>query len=75
MINNFKQFLFAIALVIGVSISALAQKEGDKKPPPKKEPPVIVVTPKKDPKDEKPKEDKKKPESVIFNYKYEIGMP
>lgn len=70
--NNLKQIFFVALLVIGVSITASAQKDGDKKPPPKGDkPPVIVVEPKK-PKDDKPK-DGKKPQVVIFNSKYELS--
>ncbi len=73
MINTLKQLLFAFALVVVVSITASAQKEGDKKPPPKKDPPVIVVTPKNPPKEDKPKSDKK-PEAMIFNIKYKLSF-
>lgn len=73
MMNNLKQLLFAVALIVGVSISASAQKEGDKKPPPKDKPPVIVVEPKK-PKDDKPKDDNKKPTAMIFNSKYDLNL-
>ena len=70
--KTLKQLLFAMTIVIAVSMTALAQKEGDKKLPPKPSPPVIVVEPKK-PKEEKPKDDdkRKKPEAFIFNFRYE----
>ena len=64
MMRNLKQIFFVAMLVIGFSMTASAQKEGDKKPPPK-QPPVIVVEPKK-PKEDKPK-DGKKPQTLIFN--------
>ena len=74
MMNNLKQLFFAAALVIGISITASAQKEGDKNPPPKPKPPIIVVNPDKNP-DKKPKEDKpkgdKKPEAFIFGFRNE----
>lgn len=68
--NNSKQLLFAVALVIGISITASAQKDGDKKPPPKEKPPIIVVNPDKKPKEDKPKGDKK-PEAFIFGLRKE----
>ena len=67
--KNLKQIFFAVALVVGISLTASAQKKEDKKPPEKK-PPVIVVTP-KPPKEDKPK-DGKKPQALIFNIKYEL---
>jgi len=76
--KTLKQLLFAVAVMICFSITASAQKEGDKKPPPKEKPPVIVVEPKtpkpKDdkPKDDKPKDDKKKPpQAFIFYFRNE----
>ena len=73
--KNFKQLLFAAAFVAAVSVSASAQKEGDKKTPPPKEgkPPVIVVVPKEKPKEDKPKSDKK-PQAIIFNGKVELAF-
>ncbi len=71
--KTLKQLLFAVLIVVGFSMTALAQKDGDKKPPPKPgNPPVIVVEPKK-PREEKPKnEDKpKKPEAFMFSFKDE----
>ena len=70
MMKNLKQLLFAVALITGISISASAQKEGDKKPPPKEKPPIIVVEPKK-PKDDKPKEDRKRPQAFTLYFKEE----
>ena len=71
--KTLKQLLFAVAVMICFSITASAQKEGDKKPPPKpKDPPVIVVEPKdKKPKEEKPKDDKKKPQAFIIYFRNE----
>ena len=73
MMNNLKQLLFAVALIVGVSISASAQKEGDKKPPPKPPPPIIEPKD-KNPKDDKPKDDNKKPTAMIFNSKYDLNL-
>ncbi|MDQ3062863.1 MAG: hypothetical protein M3R14_08395 [Acidobacteriota bacterium] len=71
--KTLKQLLFAVAVMICFSMTASAQKEGDKKPPPKpKDPPVIVVEPKTPkPKDDKPKDDKKKPQAFILYFKTE----
>ena len=69
--KTLKQLLFAIAVVIGISLTTPAQDKGDKKPPPKPSPPVIVVPPTKNPpKDDKPKNDdkRKKPEAIIFEF-------
>ncbi|MGI8788206.1 MAG: hypothetical protein ACR2HG_10645 [Pyrinomonadaceae bacterium] len=68
--RTLKQLLFAVAVMICFSMTASAQKDGDKKPPPKKDPPIIVVEPKK-PKDDKPKDDKKKPEAFVLYFKNE----
>lgn len=62
-----------MAIVISVSMTATAQKDGDKKPPPKPDrPPVVVVEPKK-PKEDKPKNDDKvkKPQAIIFDFRDE----
>jgi len=75
--KTLKQILFAVAVMICFSITASAQKEGDKKPPPKQDPPVIVVEPKdkkpkeEKPKEEKPKDDKKKPQAFIIYFRNE----
>jgi len=78
MMKNLKRLLFITALVAGISISAFAQKEGDKKPPPKEKPPTIEIEPKKKPKEEKPKEEKpkddKKPQAMVFKGKYELSF-
>lgn len=70
----FKQTLFALALVVGISVSAQAQQDG-KKTPPKEKPPVILIKGKGDkdkPKEDKPKDERddksKKPESYILNF-------
>ena len=55
----FNQLLFAVALVIGISITASAQENQKKTPPKENPPPVIFIEPKRD---EKPKEDKPKDE-------------
>lgn len=60
MIKYLKHAAFAVALVIGFSMTAAAQKKND--PPPKEKPPVIVPSPDKKPKDEKPK----KPNGEFF---------
>ena len=70
MIKHLKHTLFAVALIAGFSMTATAQKEGDKNPPPKPKPPIIVVNPDKKPKEDKPKDDKK-PQAMIFGNKDE----
>lgn len=64
--KNLKQILLTIALVVGISITASAQNNDNRKPPPKEKPPVVPVEPKK-PKDEKPKDnDKGKKPGMVF---------
>ncbi len=48
--------LYTIALIVGFSLTSLAQQPTPKDPPPKKDPPVVVV---KDKDKDKPKDDKK----------------
>jgi hypothetical protein len=51
--------LYTFALIVGLSLTSLAQQPTPKEPPPKKDPPVVVV---KDKDKEKPKdENKEKP--------------
>jgi len=74
MIKYLKHSLFAVALVIGLTMSASAQKDGDKKTPPKEgKPPVIIVNPEKRPKEDKPK-DNKKPEAMIFGSRKDMSF-
>ena len=63
-----KHILLTVALVVGFSMTASAQKKDD--PPPKPKPPVIVPNPDKKPKEDKPKPDKK-PQSFVFGNKKE----
>ena len=49
-----QKILFMLAITLGLSAMAFAQKDGDKKPPPKNPPPVINPQPKNPPPD-KPK--------------------
>lgn len=50
-----KHFLFMLLLMTGLSVAAMAQKDGDKqKPPPKGNPPVVVPR-EKPPRDNPPK--------------------
>jgi hypothetical protein len=51
--NIFRQLLFITIFIVGLSLTASAQKQGDQKKPPKKDPPQIVA-PDKKPKEEKP---------------------
>ena len=73
MMKKLKQLLLVTALVAGISVSASAQKEGDKKPPPKEPPPNIPVKPDKKPKEDKPKGDKK-PEAMILRSRNETAF-
>jgi hypothetical protein len=68
-----RQILFMAIVVIGFSITAMAQKDDDKNRP-KKDPPVIVAPDKDRPKD-RPKDDgrnnnnnnrPKKPQDIIY---------
>lgn len=80
--KTLKQILFIMIFVIGVSISASAQKnDNDQKTPPKRDPPKIDVTPKKDPPKEKPRENDRnndnrgrKPEMVFVSIAGEIEI-
>ncbi len=75
MMKNLKQLFLAVAFVVAVSMTASAQKEGDKQTPPKEgKPPVIVVAPEKKPKDDKPKGDDKKPQFMMYKSKYTISL-
>ena len=69
--KTLKQLLFAVAVMICFSMTASAQKEGDKKTPPKKDPPIVIVKDKDKPKEDKPKDDKKKPQAFILYFKTE----
>ncbi|MCA1623190.1 MAG: hypothetical protein LC778_05215 [Acidobacteria bacterium] len=78
----FKQLLFALILVIGISITASAQ-ENQKKTPPKENPPgfkIVPKDPKEKPKEDKPKDDRnkdnkeKKPEMFFLNSTNEIKI-
>ncbi len=69
--NILKQLLFTMTIIVGISITASAQKDGDKKPPPKPSPPVIVVPPTKNPpKEDKPKSDDKRKRPEIFRFSF-----
>ncbi|HEY0429945.1 MAG TPA: hypothetical protein VGC76_19330 [Pyrinomonadaceae bacterium] len=67
-----KQILFAAAVMICFSMTASAQKgNGDDKKPKNPNPPQIIVIPKNEDKnkpkgDDRPREDKKKPESAYL---------
>lgn len=75
--NILKQLLFAAAVMICFSMTASAQKEGDKNnPPPKDKPPVVIVKDKDKPKDDKdkPKDDRKKPQAVLLFFRDESNF-
>ncbi len=48
--KKLQKILFTFAVVVGLSVAAFAQKDGDKKPPPKTPPPRIDPAPKTPPK-------------------------
>ena len=55
-----KQFLFMLLLVTGLSVAAMAQRDGDRqKPPPPKGTPPVVVPREKPPRENPPKGDDK----------------
>jgi hypothetical protein len=56
--------IYTFALIIGFSLTSLAQKPTPKDPPPKKDPPVVVVKDKDKPKDEK-KDKPNKPDEFV----------
>lgn len=63
--KTLKKLLLAVAVTICFSMTASAQRD---KPPPKEgKPPVIPVQPKPTP--DKPKDDRKRPQSVMFYIK------
>lgn len=65
--NSLKQFLFTLAMIVGLSIGVSAQKNDDQKKPPVKEPPPIVNPGKKPPRPTPPREeDKPKKPQIAF---------
>lgn len=61
-----RQLTLFAALMVGFSLTAMAQRQDDKKPPPKENRPTIPVKPKNDDKKpDKPKDDKKRPEMAL----------
>ena len=78
MMKVLQKLLLLTAITVGFSLTAMAQRQGDKKPPPKDpNPPKIRVEDKKDkdkPKDDRKNNDKKKPGMafVITSNKIEI---
>ena len=57
--NTLKQLILTFAVVIGLSMAVLAQKDDQKKPPPKEPPPVVNPREKPPPRNP-PREDKPK---------------
>lgn len=80
--KTLRQILFIMIFVIGVTISASAQKnDRDQKTPPKRDPPKIDVPVKKDPPKQKPRDDDKnndnrgkKPEMAFVGITGEIEI-
>jgi hypothetical protein len=57
-----RKFIFLASIIVGLSITASAQKNDPKKPPPKERPPVVTPQPKNPP----PKDDDKKPKKPSY---------
>lgn len=57
-----QKIIFLTGVMIGLSLSAYAQRDDPKKPPPKEKPPVVTPQPKNPP----PKEDSRKPKKPEF---------
>lgn len=74
-----RQFILLMAITVVFSLTAMAQKQDDKKNPPPKDPnpPKIRVEDKKDndkPKDDKKDNDKKKPGMAFLRVSNEIEI-
>lgn len=78
-----QKLILLIAITVGFSLTAMAQKQDDKKTPPKENRPTIPVVPKNDDKKDKPKDDKKdndrkkeprKPELAFINELGEVEI-
>ena len=61
-----KQLLFTFAIVVGLSLTAFAQKDNQEKPIRKPEPPVVNPGDKKPPKERPSEGDKPKKPNTIF---------
>ena len=64
--NTFKQLILTFAVVIGLSMAVLAQKDDPKKPPPKDPPPVVNPREKPPPRNP-PREDKPKKPGMAYS--------
>ena len=71
-----RQLLLLMAITVGFSLTAMAQKQDDKKPPPKEDPPKIKIKEKESdkPKDDRKDTDKKKPEMVFLRSSNQIEI-
>ena len=74
-----RQLILLAAIMVGFSLTAMAQRQDDKKPPPKDNPPKIRVEDKKPdkPKDDKKddrKDDKGKPELAFISISGEVEI-
>jgi hypothetical protein len=77
MMKVLQKLLLLMAITVGFSLTAMAQRQDDKKPPPKDpNPPKIKVEPKKPdkPREDRKNNDKKRPGMafVIISNKIEI---
>ena len=68
-----EKILISIAMIVGLSVGAYAQKDGGKKPPPKDPPPVVTPQPKNPPTQRPPSDGNKpkKPASGLLFWKQE----
>lgn len=76
MMKVLRQIILLTAITVGFSLTAMAQKQDDKKPPPKEDPPKIKIKDKENdkPKDDRKNNDKKKPEMAFLRSSNEIEI-
>lgn len=72
MMRFLEKILISVAMIVGLSVAAYAQKDG-KKPPPKDPPPVVTPQPKNPPPQRPPSDGQKpkKPSSGLLFWKPE----
>ena len=64
--KKFTQVIFTLAMVVGIALSASAQKDDQKNRPPKEKPPVVDPGKKPPRGNPPPRDDKKKPGSEFY---------
>lgn len=65
-----KKLIFSAVMVVGLSVVAFGQKDGQKKPPPKENPPVVTPQPDKNRPPQKPPSDDKKPKKPSASFAF-----